>query len=188
MTIVNEDGSSTAANRIHTLTGQNLILYSGDSYVTMSYDGTDLRWIVENYNDGGPVLPSGGYAPNYVTYVLGASFGQVAGDIATFTVPLPTGVTNYLVNNIRIANATATLSSTVISLYTGSGGTGTQIITSTATTVTSSLAGGTNSAQIIVPTSASTIMYNAANLYVHVTTSTSGAGAADIILQITPLY
>jgi hypothetical protein len=46
MTIVNEDGSSAAANRIHTLTGGNVAATNG--FAILSYDGTDQRWILEN--------------------------------------------------------------------------------------------------------------------------------------------
>lgn len=52
MTIVNEDGSATSATwRIHTLTGGNVALRStATSFCTLSYDGTDNRWILESTN------------------------------------------------------------------------------------------------------------------------------------------
>ncbi len=50
MTIVNEDVSSTAANRIKTLTGANVVLRAGPSFATFSYDGSDARWILESTN------------------------------------------------------------------------------------------------------------------------------------------
>lgn len=51
MTIVNEDVSSTAANRIKTLTGANVVLRAtAPSFATFSYDGTDARWILESTN------------------------------------------------------------------------------------------------------------------------------------------
>lgn len=53
LTIVNEDASSTAANRITTLTGGNLALRTtAKSFFTLSYDGTDSRWILESTNGG----------------------------------------------------------------------------------------------------------------------------------------
>lgn len=49
MTIVNEDASSTAANRITTCTGANVSVgTSHKAFATLSYDGTDLRWILES--------------------------------------------------------------------------------------------------------------------------------------------
>ena len=51
MTLVNEDASSTAGNRIKTLTGSNIVLRAAaTSFATLEYDGTDLRWIVVNTN------------------------------------------------------------------------------------------------------------------------------------------
>lgn len=47
MTIVNEDASSTAANRITTLTGANVTLAAGsESYFEICYDSGTARWIV----------------------------------------------------------------------------------------------------------------------------------------------
>lgn len=51
MTIVNEDASSTAGNRITTLTGANIVLrVTARSYVSLRYDATESRWIVESIN------------------------------------------------------------------------------------------------------------------------------------------
>jgi len=51
MTIVNEDASSTAGNRIKTLTGGNVVLRAtATSAATFSYDATDSRWILESSN------------------------------------------------------------------------------------------------------------------------------------------
>lgn len=51
MTIVNEDASSSVQNRIHTLTGGNVVLRANaTSFATLSYDLTDLRWILESTN------------------------------------------------------------------------------------------------------------------------------------------
>lgn len=51
MTIENENGSSTAGNRITTLTGANIVLRAtARSYVSLRYDATESRWIVEAIN------------------------------------------------------------------------------------------------------------------------------------------
>lgn len=50
MTILNEASSSTAANRITTLTGADVVLRSGTSFATFIYDGTTSRWILTGYN------------------------------------------------------------------------------------------------------------------------------------------
>jgi hypothetical protein len=46
MTIVNEDASSTAGNRIKTLTGANVTLRAGTSAARFKYDATDTRWVL----------------------------------------------------------------------------------------------------------------------------------------------
>lgn len=50
MTIVNADASSSAANRIKTLTGGNVVLRAGTSAATFIYDNTDTSWILINTN------------------------------------------------------------------------------------------------------------------------------------------
>lgn len=50
MTIVNEDASSTATNRIKTLTGANVVLRAGTSAATFIYDDTDTRWVLLSTN------------------------------------------------------------------------------------------------------------------------------------------
>lgn len=51
MTIVNEDGSSTAANRITTLTGGNVALRTtGRSFATFIYSSANSRWILTATN------------------------------------------------------------------------------------------------------------------------------------------
>lgn len=51
MTIVNEDASSTAANRIKTLTGGNVVLRAtATSFASLIYDGTGQRWILTSTN------------------------------------------------------------------------------------------------------------------------------------------
>jgi len=51
MTIVNEDGSSAAGNRIKTLTGGNVVLRAtATSFCELQYDATDSRWILNSSN------------------------------------------------------------------------------------------------------------------------------------------
>jgi hypothetical protein len=51
MTIKNENAGSTAANRITTLTGADLVLRAtAPSFVTLIYDTGASRWILENAN------------------------------------------------------------------------------------------------------------------------------------------
>jgi len=51
MTIVNEDASSTAANRVATLTGGNVVLRAtAQSFAMFIYSGSDSRWILVSTN------------------------------------------------------------------------------------------------------------------------------------------
>lgn len=51
MTIINEDASSQAANRIKTLTGGNVVLRANaTSSASLVYDITDTRWILVGTN------------------------------------------------------------------------------------------------------------------------------------------
>lgn len=50
MTIVNEDASSTAGNRISTLTGANVVLRAGTSAARFKYDAGNARWILISTN------------------------------------------------------------------------------------------------------------------------------------------
>ena len=189
MTIVNQDGSSSAANRISTLTGQNVVLQSSEpSYATFSYDATDTKWILESYNTGAMPAPTSGSVPGiYNTTAVIASFGLAAGDIATIAIPLPVSISNYQVGGMLIGNATGTLAAVAVSLYTGAGATGTLVISSTATTVTTSLVNTANATQVMVGASANITMYSASQLFLHVTTSNAAANAADVTLQIKPV-
>ncbi len=71
MTIVNEDASSTATNRITTLTGANVILAAGSpSVAEFTYDGTALRWIYTEPQAGNH---TGTGTAGQVTFWTGAS-------------------------------------------------------------------------------------------------------------------
>lgn len=50
MTIINQSGSSTAANRILTLTGADVTLRTGTSFASFIYDGTAARWVLMAIN------------------------------------------------------------------------------------------------------------------------------------------
>ncbi|MFN0202967.1 MAG: tail fiber domain-containing protein [Bacteroidia bacterium] len=51
MTINNQDGTATAAERIITGNGSNLVIGANGS-VTFVYNTTDARWVVKDYNNG----------------------------------------------------------------------------------------------------------------------------------------
>lgn len=191
MTIVNEDASSTATNRIKTNTGGNIVLQAtSTSFVTMSYDGTAGRWVVESVNGIIPnaVAPSGATTSRYLTATAQAvNFAASASDIATFTIPLPVSISNYQVNNMRVYNAAATLGAITVSLYTGAGATGFVVIGSVNPAVTTA-AVNTAGAVAIVQPSVSTFYLTATTLFLHVSTSLATSSTANVALEIFPLF
>lgn len=50
MTLANEASSSTAANRITTMTGADVVLRTGTSMAELIYDSTTARWLLMNTN------------------------------------------------------------------------------------------------------------------------------------------
>lgn len=194
MTIVNEDASSTATNRIHTLNGQNLILASGSqSYVTMSYDGTDSRWIVESDRNTQASIPSSAYQSVYTLPLLSIPLSVTSDN--SISIVLPPGVTTYAAQSVRVANvvATAPLAAPAIALYTASGGSGVALIASTSISVVAastvvagvSVAGNTLLVNAVGSTSPAT---NVSSVFLRVVVPASISSTADFLVQIVPLY
>lgn len=92
MTIVNEDASSTAANRITTLVGADVVFPARQSLVHLIYNSTTARWILEEAN---PVT-AGGATTQVQSNLSGSLYGDsgltVAGTGATKTLTLGTDV------------------------------------------------------------------------------------------------
>jgi len=93
MTIVHEDGSSTAANRINTLTAANVVFPARQSVVHLVYSTTTSRWILDEAN---PVT-AGGATTQVQHNLAGALSGDtglvVAGTGTAKTLTLGTDVT-----------------------------------------------------------------------------------------------
>ncbi len=81
MTIVNEDASSTAAYRINTLTGANLVFPARQSVVHLTYNSAASRWIVDEAN---PVTAGG--ATTQIQYNSAGALAGSANLTATFPV------------------------------------------------------------------------------------------------------
>jgi hypothetical protein len=126
----------------------------------------------------------------YTTAVKTVTLSVSAQDIATFSISsiLPPNITTYRVESLRIGNAQGNLNGATVSLFTGAGATGTTVISSTATTVTTSVPGITGGYQVIVPASGSIIMWNSAQLFLHITSSVATSNSANVSLFITPVY
>jgi len=119
-----------------------------------------------------------------------ANFGASAGvDIATFTLSLPTSVSWYRVNSMRIWAAAGNLNGTTVSLFTAAAGGGTTVIGSTSTTVTSSVSNTPGNFQFMIPASGSTTAFSSSQLFLHITTSLSISSAnATVSVLYEPLF
>ncbi len=103
-------------------------------------------------------------------------------------VPIAVSVTtaNYRVTNLTIANASATLTTSQVGLFTAVGAGGIAIIgTGVAVTVSSSLVDTLNNIQIITP-SISMRSFNDATLQFRVTIAQGSAATADVLLTVVP--
>ena len=89
MTIVHEDASSTAAYRINTLSGRNVVLPARASTVSLFYDVTSSRWLLESsgalvgetattevfFNSGGEVVSDSGLTVSGTDTALSLTLG-----------------------------------------------------------------------------------------------------------------
>lgn len=104
------------------------------------------------------------------------------------TIIIPPNKTNYLIENVVINGASASISTATVGLYTAAAGGGTAIIvSSTAVTVTTSLANSNNNAQQIAVRNQSTMSYNLTTLYFRVQTPQGSAATANVSINILAL-
>ena len=135
-----------------------------------------------------PVLTSGITTCNYHTAPVVVNFAASAGDIGIFTIVLPVSVSIYRVSGMKVGSAGGNLNSATVSLFTGAGATGTTVIGSTATTITTSLANTNNNFQYFTPAAANTEGFTAAQLFLHVTASTATSNTATVVIEYQPLF
>lgn len=123
-----------------------------------------------------------------VTVFASAIAFSVSSTDTTLAVVLPAGFSNYVINGIRICNAGNTLASATVSLWTGAGMTGVQVITSTAVTVVTATISVNNNAQLIQPAPLNTQATNVTTIYFRVMTGSTAVTTADVLLTYAPLY
>jgi hypothetical protein len=108
----------------------------------------------------------------------------------TFTVPIPTsmGFSRYQIDSIRVSGATATLTGSTVALFTAASGGGTQVLTSTATTVTSTVESTNNNSMTLNVANQSTQSFNNTSLFFRImaANTANAAGSATVTLYVTP--
>ncbi len=122
-----------------------------------------------------------------IKYVFrGINFNQTNTDNA-FTLILPTGITRYTVNNIRLSNASASISTATVGMFTATGGGGQTIAANQAITITQTAADTNNNAMILTLTNGNTMAYTDTTLQFRLGTAQGAPATADVILIINPL-
>lgn len=130
-----------------------------------------------------------GNLAQYTIKATGVNFNSANTD-TSIAVSLPPGVTNYQIASVRLANASASISTATFGLFSAAAGGGTAIIANNAfaITVTSASANTNNNSQTVTPTNSATQSWNFANLFFRVGTAQGSAATADVIITIVPLY
>lgn len=197
MTIVNNDGSSGASNRIQTMSGANVVLAASTTNAILIYDGVAGLWTLV------------GTTPSATGTLNGAPFSTEAQALAalhqplqyysaqvdlntvadtTFTITLPTGYTRYHLGAIRVTNTsnTASLNTAQVGVFSGTGGSGTAIVTGGASlAAVTTNAANTNAAFVQLTTAVGASAYFTFNpLYFRVTTG-QGAAANQATVTVT---
>jgi hypothetical protein len=103
------------------------------------------------------------------------------------TIPLPSGITRYAITRVMLSNASASISTATVGVFTSTGGGGQTIAANQAITVTATAADTNNNAMQLALTNANTMAYNDATLQVRVGTAQGSAATADVVIYIYPL-
>lgn len=142
--------------------------------------------ILGNHTDGYPAV---GYA-----VAKAVNFNSANTDTA-IQIPLPPGAVSYLVNNLKISNASQTLTTATFGLFTQVTGGGTAIFAAgQVITVSTAAAGAANNSQANVPATASTQSYApgsstpASTLQFRVGTPQGATAIGDVMLELRYIY
>ncbi len=100
----------------------------------------------------------------------------------SFVVPLPSGTTRWNLQQLLICNASQTLTTATIGVFTGAGGTGTTLLADGAITVATATQGNANSAQS--RTGVLTVDTTATTAFVRIGTPQGAAATGDVTLQL----
>jgi hypothetical protein len=113
----------------------------------------------------------------------GVNFNAGSTD-TTVTLNLPVGTTRYIVQSIWLSNASASLSTATVGVFTGAGATGQTLAATQAITVTTASANTIHNAQSLTLTNQATECYTATTLYINVANAQGSAATGDVTLVI----
>jgi hypothetical protein len=121
-------------------------------------------------------------------FVKGTVNFNVGTTDTSFTIPIPTGFTRYVVDSVRISGASQTLSTATAGLFTAAAGGGVAIVTAaSAITVTSAAESTNNNTQSFTVNNANTESYNAATLFFRVANPQGAAATGTVTIAVRPL-
>jgi hypothetical protein len=127
-----------------------------------------------------PAVMIGGYVDN-------VNFNAANTD-TPIAITLPAGIANYKINGVIIANASASLTTATVGLFTAPGGAGTAILSGgSAITVSTGSANINNNVQFLSINNAVTQSFNLSTLYLRVGTAQGAAATASVVIYIWPL-
>lgn len=112
---------------------------------------------------------------------------NATGDTA-FAMSLPPGYVNYVIKNLYISNASASLSSSKVGLFTAASGAGYAIVAaSTAVTVTATAISVSGNSMNFTINNQFTQAVNSSSLYFHVSTAQGSAATGTVTLEYAPI-
>lgn len=118
--------------------------------------------------------------------LAGVNFNSANTDNA-LTITLPSGVARYTIYAIEISNASHTLVTATIGLFSATGGGGTTIAANQAVTVSATADNTVNNGQVLTAAVGFTQTINFTSLQVRVGTAEGAAATGDVTVFITPL-
>jgi hypothetical protein len=124
-------------------------------------------------------------AGSYVTAATAINF-NLTGDTA-FPIALPAGFTRYLVREVRISNASISLTTAQFGVYTGTLQGGVNIVAQTLTGITNNTPGTNLNAYSATVIDSGTRFYNSATIYLNIGTPQGATATADASILITPM-
>lgn len=152
--------------------GQNVDMGGDDLYVNNLYTGSSVP---------GQLVQAG---PTVLRFVLKAVNFNAAATDTTLKINLPGDVARYVVNSVRINNASHTLVTATLGVFTGAGATGQTIAADQAITVSATATDTNNNTQALTLTNANTMAYNDTTLFVRVGTGEGVASTGDVVVTV----
>lgn len=174
MTVANLPSAAGNGSMVYVTDGAltNPITGSGTGTVAVRVNGA---WVAA----GIPPAP-----PQVLAFTLkSVNFNSAATDNA-LTITLPPGITRWRVNNVAITNASQTLSTATIGVFTGAAGTGQTIAANQAITVTATAAQTNNNMQNLTLTNATSEAYDVTTIQIRIGTAQGAPATGDVIVGI----